>query len=461
MQPRRHIWASLFLVSFLSTYCVAWQQSAEKLIEAGDRMVDRMEYQEAVENYTLAYMTIVSMIRGQSFQEAVEPTLMTRPELAAEMRKQFDVDYTPEKIQMEEGSYKAFGFIPPTFDLKATMIQLLTEEVAGFYDPRSKAMVLIRGETLAQQPGFLGKLLGEKPTFDKEDQKTTLSHELTHALQDQLYGLKAMQDRIAGDDDMSLAFSALVEGDATLVMFGEMGRQEGNFESVTEMDPEQTKLMFGIMKWMLPVAGGKTYRKAPPLFRDTLVFPYLSGMVFNLHLAREGGFGRIHETYKNPPVSTEQILHPEKYAKDIDMPFAIAIPEIEHAVGSDWKLLGSNCLGELQTSILLKSVPGGGQAAVGWDGDRYYTFQHSNGKLGLVWYTTWDSERDAKEFEQAITRLQAGKDCRVGLRGQDVWMILGFDAQEVAPFEALLQQVEKTEKRFPVESPELASEPKD
>lgn len=200
---------------------------------------------------------------------------MTRNELSEEMKRQMELDYTEAELKLMEASYKVFGLVPAKFDVRETMTKLLTEEVGGFYDPRTET-VLVREDDRAREPGLFGRMLGQRPTFDKEEQKITLAHELTHALQDQLYDLLALQKRIEDDDDMSMAFSALVEGDATLVMFGEMGRQEGDIASRTEMDPEAARFMFNIMKMMLPIAGGKTYRGSPPIFPrwiDLSLFP--------------------------------------------------------------------------------------------------------------------------------------------------------------------------------------------
>ena len=329
---------------------------------------------------------------------------MTRTELGDEMKRQFEIEYTAEELKLMDGSYKVMGLVPPSLNVNDTMTKLLTEEVGGFYDPRTKAMVLVREDDRKSEPGFFGRLFGAKPAFDKEEQKITLAHELTHALQDQHYGLQAMQEAIEKDDDMLMAFSALVEGDATLVMFGEMGRQEGDIQRMTEMDPRTAEFMFGLMKMALPFAGGKTYRNAPPIFRDGLIFPYFQGMVFNLNLSRKGGFDRIHQAYQSPPVSTEQILHPEKYFGERDDPMAISIPDAASLLPAPWKHLGGNCLGEFQISILLKQIPGGAEAARGWDGDRYEVYEGDAGRLAMVWYSTWDSLGDAAQFASAFER---------------------------------------------------------
>lgn len=373
------------------------QATIEQLKQDGDRLADQGDYQGALEKYTQAYLGVVSRIRGQEFLRAVTPSTFNREQLGKEMLELLKTEYTPEELLLMDSSYKVFGLVPLHLDTSKLMTDLLTEEVAGFYDPDNKRMVLIVEDNGQPNPSWLGRLLGAKPAFDKDEQKTTLAHELTHALQDQLYDLNAMEAVIEKDDDMLLAFSALVEGDATLLMFAEAGD-----EDIANMDPDAMRATFNMLSWMMPLAGGKSYRTAPPIFRDSLTFPYFQGMLFVLSLAGEGGWQAIHEAYQNPPLSTEQILHPDKYLVDVDNPQAVILPELQQALGEDWQCLGGNCLGELQTSILLKKIPGGKSAAIGWDGDYYQVYRHSDSNFGLVYASVWDTTQDAQEFAEAF-----------------------------------------------------------
>ncbi len=370
----------------------------KRLTSDGDRLADQGDYLAALTKYTTAYMGVVSRVRGQDFLLPVKPTLFNREELAEEMLKLVKEEFTDEELLLMDSSYKVLGLMPPELDSKQLMTQLLTEEIAGFYDPDNKRMVLIVEDGPQEDPGWFGRLLGAKQAFDKDEQKLTLAHELTHALQDQLYDLNAMEKGIEDDDDMLLAFSAIVEGDATLLMFVEQGDQD-----ITEMDPEVMRATFNIMSWMLPVAGGEAYRKAPPVFRESLIFPYFQGMLFVIAVAAQEGWPAIHASYAQPPVSTEQILHPEKFLdpEQLDTPQQVILPELDQAVSDDWQYLGGNCLGEFQTSILLKRVAGGSQAARGWDGDRYEVYSNRDGKLALVFVSVWDSQQDAEQFYQA------------------------------------------------------------
>ncbi len=209
------------------------------------------------------------------------------------------------------------------------------------------------------------------------------------------------------------------------------------------------------------LGGGKTLRTAPPIIAESMIFPYFRGMVFCAALANDGGWKAVDEAYLNPPVSTEQIIHPEKFRSKLDLPTIIDLGELKP--GAPWKELGRNVLGELQTSVMLGRA--GPKAAAGWDGDRYAVFEGPADKLGLVWFSTWDSEDDAREFAQAYTRYQTkrmGKDgfqpeqipnslwrCKdnvcqvVERRGLDVAVIEGF---EPAATETLLEAAFKARK---------------
>jgi hypothetical protein len=451
------------------------EAQAKQLVVEGDRLAEQADYSGALERYTEAYHAIVSRIRGQKFTSRVLPNLLTRTELGQEMLRMMQQEYTPDEFALMDASYKAFGLMPAEMNSQELLTKLLTEEVAGFYDPDKKRMVLIREDSNNKDPGFFGKLFGAKPAFDKAEQKTTLAHEMTHALQDQLYGLKAMQERIEKDDDMLLAFSALVEGDATLLMFAEMN-EDGD---ITQLDPEVMRTTFSLMSFMLPVAGGATYRKAPAIFRESLIFPYFQGMLFCLSMAGESGWPAVHAAYTSPPTSTEQVMHPEKYTtENRDEPQRVIIPNLEAQIPSAWKHLGGNCLGEFQTSILLRKLRSGRRAAAGWDGDRYEIYQHSDGKLGLVFVSTWDSEKDAAEFAKSYTEYrrppkskpddakssdEAGSEAEskadlidadqsmIEQHGAQVWIIEGFSTDIVKAVKPLLMECKYEPKPFPTE----------
>lgn len=428
-----------------------------ELIQNGDRLADQKDYSGALKNYTLAYVQTVSDIRGQLFRRPVKPSIFTREDLGKEMREMLEKEYTEEELQLIQDTYRAWGFAPADLEVAKIITSLYTEEVAGFYDPDNKRMVLIVEDEPKEEPGWFSRLLGVAPVFDKDAQKTTLAHELTHALQDQLYDLNAMEEGIEKDDDQLLAFQALVEGDATLLMFVEMGDQD-----LEDMDPAAMRATFNIMSWLLPLSGGETFRRAPPIFKESLTFPYFQGMLFVMAAAEKRGWRAVHQCYSSPPLSTEQILHPRKYLPGPaqDLPQTVTIPKLD-LTAQGWKKTGTNCLGEFQTRILLKSVRGGTQAASGWDGDTYQIYRSKNGELGLVSVSIWDTEKDAEEFATAYRSYRKNykfaKDTfsatakqLVEVVGSQVWIAEGFSDESVASVKETLRNCMFTEKNFPL-----------
>ncbi len=357
-------------------------------------------------------------LRGRKLLEPVKPQLLTREELKKRMIKIMAEDYTDEELRETDRSLKAFRLVPEDLDLKATMTNLLTEEVGGFYNPKDKAMVLIReggDEPKKRKKGLFGRLFGGEPKFDKDGTKITLAHEMTHALQDQHFDLQALDKAVEHDEDMVLALTALVEGDATLVMFAEMLRGDEDPKDILDYPPAVMDAAFGTLRAMLPWASGKTMQKSPLILRESLIFPYHKGTVFVLHLTNHGEWELVDKALRSPPVSTEQILHPEKfYDKDkLDEPTEVKLPDLAEVVGKSWKRVGGNVLGEFQTTILLADGPASTRkaqvAAAGWDGNRYVVFESEGKQLGLVWLTTWDRSKDAEEFAAAYARHRASK----------------------------------------------------
>jgi hypothetical protein len=379
--------------------------AGKQLLKEGNDLADKGETTEAVIRYKRAFERLLPVMRKLPFRHEVNRDVTAREQMKDFLLKELDEDMTPEELRANELGLKALGLLPRDYDLKAAMIQVYSEEIAAFYDPRTKTMHLIKEPEKAKPPSFLERLLGKTGGFDKDENQTVIAHEMTHALADQHFDLKALHEAAKQDDDQALAVSALIEGEATLAM---LGAQMGDFEgkSTTELPAEDLDATFGILGSFLPMFGGKALRDAPPILRDSMIFPYIRGLVFCAKLANDGGWDAISEAYRTPPASTEQVLHPEKYKARPDAPQALAFGYLEP--GDGWKLVGRNTVGEFQSAILLRRHDGK-RAAAGWDGDRYAVFEGRDDKLGLVWITTWDSEADAREFARAYARFQTTK----------------------------------------------------
>jgi hypothetical protein len=293
-------------------------------------------------------------------------------------------EYPAEEVAADERALEAFGLMPEETDLGDLVLDLYTEQIAGFYDPESDEMYLI----------------GDDDELGAEEEYT-YSHEVIHALQDQAFDLVAVQAPVeAGtDDDRATAVVALIEGDAVV----------GSTEYVLNHPMLAGRLA------LVGIPESPVFDAAPPILTQSLLFPYLAGQGFVTTLRQEGGWEAVDAAYADPPVSTEQILHPEKYMERDD-PTPVVLPDLAAALGADWTKAEENNFGEFSTAVLLADLePGEGfdalsgaalpdearAAAAGWDGDRYAVW--ANGERdAVVWRSVWDSDEDAVEFARAL-----------------------------------------------------------
>ncbi len=377
------------------------------LLKEGDAAADKGDTTEAVIRYKRAFEKLLPGMRKIPFKTEVKRDVTAREQLKEVLVKEIDEDMTPAEFRAGELGMKALGLLPKGFKLKEAMVKVYSEEIAAFYDPKTKTMHLIKEPEVkaAKEPTFLEKLMGKKKGFDKDENKTVIAHELTHALADQNFDLDAMQKLAKNNDDRDLALSALIEGEATLTMIGaQMEDWEGS--TIKDIPASNLDRVFSIMIPLMPLAGGQSLREAPVILSETMIFPYLRGMVFCAWLTNDGGWDALNKAYAAPPLSTEQIIHPEKYSSAPDAPTAIDLGKLD--AGDGWKERGRNVVGEMQLGVLLRRH-GGKSAAAGWDGDQYAVFEDNAGRLALVWFTTWDSASDAKEFHHGYTRFQTTK----------------------------------------------------
>ena len=459
----------------------------EQLLKDGDRLADEEKYDEAVLKYKEAFEQLLPRMRRLPFKRDVKGNVTTRAQLKDMLVKMVDDEIPPEEMRGDELALKALGLIPPEMDLKKTMLAMLTEEIAGFYDPRTDSMHLITEAKAAdpkqpkKKPGLLDRLLGGgAKAFDKDENKAVLAHEMTHALADQHFDLEAMQKAVKDDGDREVALMALVEGEAMLTMLG-ASAEDWDGKDTAAIPANRLALMMNMMGPMMTMSTGKAFREAPPILSESLIFPYLKGLVFCARLTNEGGWEALDRAYKHPPLSTEQVLHPEKYLgkrarggklEGIDTPTSLDLGVLE--VGGAWKEVDRDTAGEMALGIMLRdSGRDARAAAAGWDGDTFVAFEQDDGKqLALVWATTWDSEKDAREFAAAYAAFQAkkfalegkdnaaragdfkeplrrekdGKSLLVEVHGADVAVVEGFDAEMTGKLAKAALAAKKKEK---------------
>ena len=214
--------------------------AGKALLKEGDDAADRGETTEAVIRYKRAFEALLPGMRKIPFKSEVKRDVTERGNLQALLVKEIDEEMTPAEFHANELGMKALGLLPQEVDLKAVMVKVYSEEIAAFYDTKTKTMHLIKEpEAKSKKPlTFLEKLMGKTRGFDKDENKTVIAHELTHALADQNFDIDAMQKAAKDDDDRSLALSALIEGEATLTMIGsQMNDWDG---SAVPRDPRGT-----------------------------------------------------------------------------------------------------------------------------------------------------------------------------------------------------------------------------
>ncbi len=308
----------------------------------------------------------VEALRKLEFDRLPEAVEVTPEQARREGLDSLDRDYPAARRRADESVYRLLGLIEPDADLRELGADLFGEGVAGYYDPRDGRLRVVEGA------GTGTRVLEEM----------ILSHELTHALEDQRFGLSTAPST----DDRTLARQALYEGSATALMYGYVGEY---------FSAEET--LGGLLSSAFEDTGD-----LPPFIQAQVLFAYVGGERFVSDLLRRGGWGLVDTAYEvRPPSSTEQILHPQAYF-DADEPKPVRIPRV---LGGDWERAHAGVWGELQTRELLG---GSTSAAAGWGGDRYELWRSGDDEA-LVMRWRWDTPRDEAEFAARLRDVMVGR----------------------------------------------------
>jgi len=324
-----------------------------------------------------------------------------------------------ESLRATEVSLKAFGLIPESMSLDKYLPELLTSQVAGYYDTEKKYLAMVRRHGAA----------GKEEAAARDDDDMVLVHELTHALQDQSFDLEKLEKDDDPLSDAGTAMTALVEGDATLTMIdfqaqASLESTPGASQMVTSLlgDPEK------LAQALPDLPGADAFEKAPEWLRDSLMFGYLQGMTFCMSTRSRGGQKLLDYAFKtDPPRSTEQILHPEKWHTHRDDPIVIRLPDLAAELPGYGKA-GEGVIGELGIRSLLHGEHGDWERAVkaaeGWGGDRFAVYENreKKGSRLLLWVSEWDTEADEQEFQVAAAALGNG------------WKVVGTAPRRVVAF---------------------------
>ena len=353
-------------------------------------------------------------VRGLDFLRPVPAVALRPDDVAAWVRRDIDLSYPGDDLDRVSMVYERLGLLPAGVTLRAVLEELYRGQIAAFYDPRSKQLVLA---TEALGVGGLGVRLFSLLTGRDLVGELLVAHELTHALQDQRWGLPTEPEPLAdAHGDRLLARRALLEGDATLAGFAYVQRGTPTRETIDDIE----RRLHGIAPTL-----AAEYPRVPEIIRVSLAFQYDAGTAFTGWALAEGGWSEVDRVEADPPASTEQVLHPARYFGVRDRPIEITLRGTEEMEAAGWHRILEDTLGELTIRVLARRGLTEDRArgvADGWGGDRLRALVRGD-ELLLVWVTAWDGPPDAIEFFEAMPDVMPA--ARVERRGERVLVLMG------------------------------------
>ncbi len=316
----------------------------------------------------------VIAIRGLAAPHISPAEIISREQLAVELRTLFDEQYPQDERDRDNLTLRALGLLAPDEDVAELQLQLLGDQVLGFYDDIEQRMVVVSDAGLDVAA------------------RITYAHEYTHALQDAAFDFDSLETDVPGEDDRGLARTALIEGDATVTMLAWMLQNLGQSEILEYFGSVDVPDTTGIPSWMVA----------------QLAFPYESGLNWTTILA--GGdptrpdFTELDAAFDDPPDSTEQVIDIDKWEAR-ESPDAIDEVDLAAALGTGWRGVDATPIGQATIAIMLEhfgtSAGVARQAAAGWGGDRVVVASGPDDAFAAAWRLSWDSATDAAEFVTA------------------------------------------------------------
>ena len=361
------------------------------LLGSGGRARGDADTLAALLRRTDAVAREVARVRGLPLKQTIPNEVVDRDELRARLLKMAAEDKTAEESAAEGFALERWGMIPPGTNYERLLVDLLTDQVAGYYDPDTKKLTISRSA-------------GDDPAWAE----MVLAHEIDHGLQDQAFDLHRFEDLPSSEGDAAAARRALVEGDGIALMIEVMVAR--NRSKVDWANPE---IATAIEKSMsAPGVGNDSIDRAPLAIREAMLFPYRAGFGFIAALRRRQPWSAVDAAFIRPPKSTEQILHPDRYFADdppvpIDARAPAALPGFAIAHSTVW--------GELGFALWLRShgvvEAMADEAAAGWGGDRAIVLarlgdRRADKAVGIARFE-WDTEVDAIEAAEAAGKAIA------------------------------------------------------
>ncbi len=364
------------MISLASRRLVAPLVAVTLLACAGERRAQNQNTdQDRYAREVASAVPTIEKITGLRFKQPPAYKVRTKAEVRAFVDKMFNEEKPARDLAAQQTVFRRLGVIPDTLDLRRLMLDLLSEQMVGFYDPKTKVLYIVEDAPMDQV-------------------EFVVQHELVHALQDQYMNLDSLLN-LKGDDDRALAAQSVMEGQAMLVpiqaMLGPGAQLPGGWDRARDLIRESQASM--------PVMA-----RTPEFMQELIIFPYLSGAEF-VRRFQERSPGRLPYG-KDLPTSSTQIMHARAYFDSPrQLPLTIALPTPRVGTATY-----DNDMGEFATRVMLYQVlrdqNEAVRAAEGWAGDRYTLLRMPEGD-GLAWLTVFDTPVDAAEFAQALQDLAA------------------------------------------------------
>jgi hypothetical protein len=320
----------------------------------------------------------MSAILHLPIKEPLKKSLRSKQEIRDYLVREEQEDKDDAQRYADRKALEAFGLIPKDFPLDSFLLDVLTDQVAGLYDPKAKEFYIA-------------------DWIPVDEQREIMSHELTHALEDQSFHIDPWIKAARPNDDAEMARDAVSEGSALAAMLDYALRDSKI--GVRDLPDVTMVIRSGAIAEM---DKDPNLAKAPIYIRDALLFPYLAGTTFSQQfLKAHSGWRDLNLLFENPPVSTQQIMHPDLYLKGVE-PQKVTLPAWKGLVPADWKLLEENVMGEFGLDEILRQFLDQERAdalSPAWDGDRYAVFENVKTKeTPVVFFLALETSEDADRF---------------------------------------------------------------
>ncbi len=367
--------------------------------------------------------TGIQSFRQLNFISQVPLVLKTRDQALEMMRKEIARDHSEEEIRIGGLTGAMTGVYPRGMDLKSETLKLLRSQIAGFYDPHEKEMVLVEGAVDASVWSSAAGMITHRDLVGE----MLLAHELTHALQDQHFHIEQMIDQVKDNDDRDLALKAVAEGDATISGYGYM---LGNLDSTS---------LSSIVGRMddLPRAFAAQSAGVPSGLSAPMIFQYADGVRFVSEAYRRGGWAAVDAIYADPPRATLQILQPELYYEHRTQLVDIDLNGYQNVL-KDWSKADDDTYGAMLIKLIIQrnlgaSVPESALAER-WTGDRMIVLQKDQA-LTILWMVAFRNEDTAAQFGTTYTSILnkiSAPDMahKVQVKDSNVFIVIGDGARQ-------------------------------